>query len=54
MKWQYKIVSIATSTLTASNVETALNNQGKLGWELVSIISAGTNTVFVLKRLISA
>lgn len=52
MRWEYKVVSITTSTLTPSGVETGLNNQGASGWELISIINAGTKSVFVLKRLI--
>jgi len=52
MKWQYKTASVATSQSLAQ-IETALNNNGKLGWEVVSVVVVGTNYIIFAKRLIS-
>lgn len=53
MKWRYFVEIIANAQLTKALVEAKLDLAGQKGWELVSIITVGTNTVFVLKKLIS-
>jgi len=52
MKYQYKVAKIATTTSVAQ-IETALNNNGTTGWELVSVFVVGTDYVFYLKRCIA-
>ena len=51
MKWQYKTAKVALSTSIAS-IETALNNNGKLGWEVISIAIVGTDYVIFAKKCI--
>lgn len=52
MRYEYKVVKVATTTAIAT-IETALNNQGNLGWELMNIILQGTDLVFYLKRRVA-
>ena len=51
MKWQYKTAKVALNTPLAS-IETALNNNGKNGWEVISVIIVGTDFVIFAKRLV--
>jgi len=52
MKQQAKVIQIPV-TLTAAQMETALNNHLNAGWKLVAIFSLGTATYAVLIRIIA-
>jgi len=53
MRYEYKVVSVPTNKTVAER-QVALNNQGTLGWELISIVVEGTNIIVYLKRLIAS
>jgi len=52
MKFKYKVAVLTDAQLT--NLETALNNYGNEGWELVNIIRiAANNNIVVAKKRVS-
>lgn len=34
-KWEYKVITLESSTCTENQISTSLNSQGQQGWELV-------------------
>lgn len=52
MRYQTKIVEIPSGS-TKEQIETALNNLTKQGWELVLIQEIGTKYYAILRRLIA-
>lgn len=52
MKQEAKVVQIPPSS-TALQMENALNNQLKLGFNLIAVFTLGTNTYAVLVRTVA-
>lgn len=49
-KWDYKVVAVSTTGLTAAIVQNALVAQGLLGWEVIFMQVVGTNLLVVMKK----
>ncbi len=52
MKQEAKVIQIPAAS-TAAQMETALNNQLKLGFKLITVFTLGTNTYAILIRIIA-
>ena len=50
-KFEYKVVSIS-STSNAATQQSALNTHGANSWELINIVTIGTNIFVYMKRLL--
>lgn len=53
MKQQAKVIQIPV-TLTAAQMESALNNHLNAGWKLAAVFTLGTTTYAVLIRVVAS